>query len=151
MTTKNVTQLKKVTGQTDIPFVSAGVTVHENVSGHVISEDGLTALVEASFAGEAAAARVTALEQERDAAVTARTTAENNLATANTTIATRDARITELEARVAELEDEAPISNTSRAEDKGGKGAKVAFHLSDENPMNKLADSLIGKPVAKKE
>jgi hypothetical protein len=117
--------------------------------GHVNAIE--TALANNAGVAQAATEQINTMTAERDAAVTARTTAENNLATANTTIATRDKRITELEARVAELEDEAPISNTSRAEDKGGKGAKVAFHLSDENPMNKLADSLIGKPVTKKE
>jgi hypothetical protein len=116
MTTKQTEQLKKVTGMTEIPFVSEGIA--SETSGFVVSEDGLTALVEASVANETAAARIAELEGSLATAQTAQQTAEASLATANTALATSQARVTELEAKVTELEaEDAKGSETGKKED----------------------------------
>ena len=151
MTTKNTDKLKKITGQTDFPFVSAGVVASENANGHVVNEDALVALIEAAEAGEAAQATIAGLQAQLTAAQSAQQSAEAALVSANATIATNTTSINTLEARVAELEEDGSIPPTSRAGDQGGK-VKMSFHKSPENPMNKIADSLLGapKPVAEK-
>lgn len=149
MTTKLIAQLKKITGMNDIPFVSAGVAADENISGHVITEDGVTALVEASIAGEAAAASLSDQALQAQQAVAAQQAAESLLATANTNLATANTRITTLEARVADLEEEAPITPTSKKEDKHGKD-KTPYHLSENNPCNQAADKYYGVPITEK-
>lgn len=79
--------------------------------------------------------------------------ANESIAAHDTAVETLNQTITANEARIAELEAEnaglrrapaASFQNTSKAEDEKPKAP--AFHLSDENPMNKLADSLMGKP-----
>lgn len=147
MTTKISDKLKKITGQTDFPFVSAGIVASENANGHVLNEDALVALVEAADAGEAAQATIADQALQAQQAVAAQQTAEAALATANQTIAANTTRIQELEARVAELEGEAGVTNTNKEKD--GAEGKVAFHESAKNPMNQIADSLLGAPVTK--
>jgi chromosome segregation ATPase len=89
---------------------------------------------------------------DRDAAVatlsTELGTANASVANLNETITARDARIAELEARVTELEaTTVEFEATSRQTDDLGTG-KVSYAISDENPINKIADSVM--PVRNK-
>lgn len=145
MTTKNSTQLKKVTGLQAVPFVTADAAA--GVDGYVVSEDGLTALVDASFVAET----VPTLTTERDNAVVAQQLAERNLATATTTITANNTRITELETQLAEaLEGNDEFEEKPRANDPNAKN-KVPFHASSKDPSNVIADALFGAPVEKKD
>jgi transcriptional accessory protein Tex/SPT6 len=146
MKTEHKSKLIAIVGMPEIPFVSAGIS--SETDGFVVSEDGLTRIAEALVAGEEAAAQVTNQTLLVQQANEARESAEGALATANETIAANATRIEQLEARVSELENEGGITATSRQEDATGK-KKVKFHESAENPMNKIADSLLGAPVPK--
>lgn len=148
MKTEQKSKLIAVTGMPEIPFVSAGVSA--DTDGYVISEDGLTRVAEALEAGDQATAQLADQALQAQQANDARQTAEASLTTANETISANNTRIQQLEARVTELESEGNITNTSRGADTGGK-VKVKFHESAENPMNKIADSLLGAPAPKKD
>lgn len=131
-------RLIAVSGQQQFNMISEGIESSE--TGYIVSEDALTQIAEALEA----AADTSALDATNAALVAAqeaRQQAEDDLATANQTIAT-------LTARVEELEEEPGISQTSKANDEG-KGSKVAFHESDANPFNQIADGLFGKPKKK--
>lgn len=138
MTTKNTDQLKKVTGMTEIPFVSEGIA--SGTSGFVVSEDGLTALVEASLNVETASARVAELEQQLAAANTAKQTAESNLATANASLQTANNRVAELEAEVKELgKEDAAASETAKGKDEFTKETADAMEMPFQKELlNKL-------------
>lgn len=143
------TQKKKllaVTGMTEILAISEGIEAGAN--GFIISEDGLSKIAEALEAGDAATAKLQDQALQAQQAVAAQQKAEGELKTANEKIAADAKNIATLTARVAELEEEAPVTATTKTKDGGGKN-KVPFHASAENPMNKIADSLLGKPKAK--
>lgn len=146
MTTKVTEKLKKITGQTDFPFVSNGVAA-DDANGFVVNEDALVALVEAAESAET----IPALQQTIATANTMLQSATEDLATANGTIATRDARITALEAELVTANASAGTSfqATTRDKDEQGGGGKIPYYASDENPANQLADKLLGKPKAK--
>lgn len=141
------TQKKKllaVTGMSEIPFVAEGI--ESTITGHVLTEDAITRVAEALEANDqtaaalqTATARITELETQLQDAGTARQLAETNLATATEEIGT-------LQARVDELESEGGVTKTGKSAD--GSPTKAPFHLSENNPMNKIADSLMGKPKA---
>lgn len=139
MKTEQKIRLLAVTKMEAIDFISEGI--ESSVSGHVISEDGLTNIAEALEAGEAAQARITELEEQVTTAQTAQHTAEANLATANETINANNTRIQDLEARVTELEEEPGIQHSSREKD-GEHDGKVPFHQSKKSSFNQLADEL---------
>jgi hypothetical protein len=84
-------------------------------------------------------------------AVAAQKEAEKNLADANKKIETHEARIVELEEQV-DLEENggAELPGTKKKADKTAGKAKVPFHLDANNPINALADSLLGAPGKKK-
>lgn len=136
-------KLLAVTGQAEIGFIASGIESSE--TGHIISEDGLTRIAEALEGADVTAAALTQTESNLEAANTARTAAEAELETRTQELATANTRIQELEARVTELENESGIENTTKQEDKI-KAGKKPYHASDENPMNKIADGLLGKP-----
>lgn len=115
MTTKNEQLAKKYTGMTTIPFVSEGIAAE--ISGFVVTEDALTAMVEACANNEAAQEELTGLQAQLDTANAAKKTAEDALVVANASVTEKDAKIKSLEARVAELEEEAGITTTSREKD----------------------------------
>lgn len=142
MTTKNQTQAKKVTGMESIPYLSMGVAA--DTDGYVVSEDGLTALVEASLLAET----VPTLQAQVTAANAAKKLAEDNLITANATIAARDASIVTLTARVEELESEGTITQTIKTVDKNPN--KTKGYNADADPINMLADSILGVSISKK-
>lgn len=140
--------LKKVNGENDIPFVSEGIAAE--ASGYILSENALTSLVEAAMNNEGAATKVTALTEQLETANAAKTTAEESLKTANESISAKDEEIVKLKADLEAAESRADeMEEATRETDASGKG-KVPFHLSDDNPMNKIADSVFGKPVTKK-
>jgi hypothetical protein len=136
MTTKNTDQLKKVTGMTEIPFVSEGIA--SATSGYVVSEDGITALVEASFNAETSAARVAELEQQLAAANTAKQTAESNLANANAALQTANNLVVELEKEVKELgKEDAAASETSKGKDEFAKEGIDAMEMDFQKDLLK--------------
>lgn len=122
--------------------------------GFLLSEENLNN-IEANIASVEAAATtandaVTAANTARDNAVTALQTAEQNLTAANSTIGERDSQIQQLSARISELEagTSKPVQ-THREKDATGQG-KTAFHLSENDPSNQIADNLFGSPAEKK-
>lgn len=135
MTTKNTDQLKKVTGMTEIPYVSEGIAAE--TSGFVIHEDGLTSLVEASAANEANSSAVAALQSQLDAANTASQNAEAALATANANLATANESIETLQDRVTELEaiDAGDGSGTGKKEDAFQKVETAAIEMDFEKEI----------------
>lgn len=135
-----------VTGMREIPFVAAGLTLEE--SGFLLTEDAVTRLSEALETAQAESSQVvslgdqiTALQQSLQEATTARETAEAALVIANQTIEANATRILQLETD----EDGDGLTQTSRNTDNNGKN-KVPFHASAENPINKMADGLMGAP-----
>jgi polyhydroxyalkanoate synthesis regulator phasin len=146
MKTNQKEKLKAVTGMEEIPFVSEGIATE--ASGFLVSEDGLTRIAEQLEAADVSAASLTQTQQSLEQVQAQLTTATESLNARTQELATATSRIQELEARVTELENEATLTSTSRQEDGGGSGRK-AFHESDANPANKLADSLLGKPKPK--
>lgn len=135
MTTKNQEQLKKVTGMNEIPFISAGIAA--DTDGFVVTEDGLTALVEASVENETAQARITELTNQLTTAQAAQQTAEAALATANTNLATANTSLTTLQARVTELEgeDAGAGSATGKKEDEFAKTEIDALEMPFEKEI----------------
>jgi hypothetical protein len=106
--------------------------------------DNIEAQLEAA---DTAAASVTSLTEQLAAAEAARQTADTALATAQQTISANATRITELEQQLAAAQ-EAPAAefeNSSREKDAQGN-LKIPFHQREDNPANKLADNLFGKP-----
>ncbi len=145
MTTKNSNQVKKVTGMDIIPYIAPGAAT--DAEGHIITEDGLTALVEASFEAE----KIPAIQQQLTAAQAAQKKAEDGLVPANSTITELNARIKTLEdsaGKKVEDDDNAPAAemvNTVRDNDKVND--KIPFHQSHKDPSNVIADSLFGEPI----
>jgi hypothetical protein len=143
MKTNQKEKLKAVTGMEEIPFVSEGVAAE--ASGFLVSEDGLTRIAEALEAADASQGSMATTQQTLDLTQQQLATATESLNTRTQELATANGTIVDLQARVAELEGEASVQNTSREEDEN-KRPKSKFHESPENPANKIADSLLGKP-----
>lgn len=151
MTTKTNNQLKKVTAQNDFPFVSAGVAVAEGITGYVLNEDALTALVEASEAAEAAQAMVTELEEQLNTASAGNTEIQSKLDTANETINANNTRIQQLEEEVAALQAQEGITQTRKKSDDGGSKSKLPAHADPSAASNALADKLMGAPQSQEQ
>jgi len=128
----------------EITALVDGMSVVGN--GYFFTEEMLNN-IEAALAGNPdQAARILQLEQQLQQAEAGRTMAVNSLAAANNTIIERDAEITRLNEELNGAGGE--FENTKRDKDAQGK-EEVGYHLSDENPANQIADSLLGKPKAK--
>ncbi|MGN6476318.1 MAG: hypothetical protein ACTHKV_03760 [Flavipsychrobacter sp.] len=129
--------------------VIEGLPVDAN--GYFMTEEQMTAVEDQLEANATAIAShenaVEGLNAQVTAAQTAQKSAEDALAAANTSITEKDARINELEAQVAKLEAGTPDPNQTNRDKDDTAGKNAGW----ENPMNKLADSLLGKPKPKKD
>lgn len=127
-----------------------------DAAGFFMTEEQMTAVEEQLEANASAIAghdtvvtglneQITAANTAREEAAAAQATAETALATANSSITEKDARIKELEEQVGRLEAATPPPTNTRTEKDETNGHRPA----GENPMNKLADSLLGAPKPK--
>lgn len=119
-----------------------------DANGYFMTEEQMTAVEERLVSDAAAIANHATELQALGAQVTstneALTTANAALATAKGTITAKDQEIATLQATITELENKTEDpKQTSKAKDETGS-KKEAW----ENPMNKLADSLLGAPKA---
>lgn len=156
---RSAQQKQKIKMESNTPFkktlTAAKAELFEVVEGgFLLSEENLRNIeeniTENEMAVRQAQATVAAADTARDNAITAQQTAEQNLATANETIDANDQEISRLNARIAQLEKGTEEPKQTKAEaDKTGNG-NAAYHLSNEDPANKLADSLFGAPAEKK-
>ncbi|RYE01634.1 MAG: hypothetical protein EOP50_01660 [Sphingobacteriales bacterium] len=135
-------------GGSDILAVVEGLPVDQ--PGFFLTEGQMDAvearLAEADTAVTAAATHTEALaaaQTELESTQTSLTAAQAELSTANETIATLQARVTQLEANPA-----AAPRATAKAEDDIPSGDQP-FHASAQNPMNAMADRLLGSPKLK--
>jgi uncharacterized coiled-coil protein SlyX len=142
----------------EYPLVSALVPEGENFDSSAVNEGvwvtqahlvGIeNALTENNSAIANHASELQALGGQVTSTNEALTAANASLATANETVAAKDQEIATLQAKITELENKTEDpKQSSKPKDETG-GSKTPW----ENPMNKLADSLLGTPkVAKKE
>lgn len=140
-------KLKAVTGLKEIPFVTEGIAA--DTSGHVVSEDGMTRIAEALEASDTAVATATATVQSQlDVANAAKVKAETELAAAKKTITEKETEITTLNTKVEELENDGSVTQTTKEADKNPK--KTKGYNADADPINMLADSILGVSISKK-
>lgn len=149
MKTEQKNFLKQVTGQESFPFVMEEVAA--TTSGFVVSEDALEKLVDAAMNNSADANKLPLLQQELDAANTAKENLQTELNAAKETITAKETELSTATARIEELENEGTITQTTKESDKNQKTGKGSFHASEDNPINKMADALLGAPKAKAE
>lgn len=138
-------RILKASNTQQIDAVIEGLPV--NANGYFLTEEQMTA-IETSLESTEIAAGASA---QRIADLEATTASHNDYVTASS-----NERLV-LTQRVAALETEladerkkpaGEMPTTTKEEDKAGK-EKVAAHADPESPINKLADSLMGKPKAK--
>lgn len=91
-----------ITGMASIPFVMPNIAA--DVEGHVISENGLIAFVEAVEKGETAIAALADAEAKLNTATADLTTANASLATNQTSLQAANDKVAELEAKIVTLE-----------------------------------------------
>lgn len=139
--------LLKISQQNELPFISEGM--ESSAVGYIVSEDALTRIAAALEAAETSA---TASAET----ATQLTTAQEQLTAAQTQIQDLQGQLTTaqeangtLQARVDELEAEGGLTQTTRAEDPKLKGEKVGAHEDPKNPLNAMADKLLGAPKPK--
>jgi len=149
MKTEQQQRILAVTQMEEIGFISEGI--ESSVSGHIISEDGLTNIAEALEAGEAAQARVTELEEQLNTASAGNTEIQSQLDTANETINANNTRIQQLEEEVAALQAQEGITQTRKKSDDGGSKSKLPAHADPSAASNALADKLMGAPQSQEQ
>jgi len=113
----------EITKQESLAFVMPGIAA--DAEGHVISEDGLIALVEAIETGEAASAALATAQAELSTANTALTTAQEAATTAQTALTTAQADLEKANAKIAVLEKKDGGSFSAAGGDKPDTEGKV--------------------------
>lgn len=140
-------KLMAVSGMNEIPFVSEGI--ESGTAGYVVSEDGMTKIAEALEKSETDSSAATEkLQNDLNAANAAKKKAEDDLAAANAAKTKVETDLATATARIEELEADGAVTQTIKQDDKTGK-TTVPYHESADNPLNKIADSLLGAPAPK--
>ncbi len=141
----------KTLAATKAPEITAlidGMSVVGN--GFFFTEEMLSNNEAALDAAAAAPDQVAQLTQQLADANAAKKTAEEALATATAQITAKDAEIAQLKTDLAAAEEvAAPFTEATRTADSNGQNGKQPYHLSDKNPANIIADSVMGKPKPK--
>lgn len=115
--------------------------------GFVLTEEHLNN-TEANFAAYENSAIL--LNEQIADATAAKKKAEDDLAAANATITAREEQVSLLNDRLKALENEVPEQQqTTREKDDVGKTNRKHY-TSDDDPFNKIADGIFGKPAEKK-
>lgn len=150
MTTEQKNKLIAISGQSEFAFITEGV--ESTATGYIVSEDALTRMAAALEAAEASTARITELEAQLQQSADQLATAQQQAQQLQGQLTTAQEENGTLTARVEELEADATITQTNKKDDKlPVKTGNGEAHLNPNSSMNRLADSLFGKPVQKPE
>lgn len=144
MTTAQKNKLISISGQTEFSFITEGVESTE--TGYIVSEDALTRMAAALEAAEASTARITELEGQLQQSADQLATAQQQAQQLQGQLTTAQEENGTLTARVEELEADATITQTTRGGDPSLSKVKVAAHEDPNNPLNEMADKLMGAP-----
>lgn len=132
-------KLLAITGMASIPFVMPGIA--SSTEGHVISEDGAIALIEAVEAGEAAQATLATVQTELATANSTLATAQASLTTVQTELATANTNLEAAQARIVVLEEQDGSGFSGAGGEKAdaeGTAIKPEFKMSADDELKKL-------------
>jgi chromosome segregation ATPase len=144
MTTEQKNKIIAISGQPEFSFITEGVESTE--TGYIVSEDALTRMAAALEAAEASTARITELEAQIQQSADQLTTAQEQTQQLQGQLTTAQEQNTTLQSRVEELEADGGITQTTKGADPAVGKVKIAAHEDPKNPLNEMADKLMGAP-----
>ncbi len=148
MTTEQKNKLIAISGQTEFSFITEGV--ESSATGYIVSEDALTRLATSLEESDVLATRNGELVQQAQQSADQLATAQAQVQQLQADLSTAQGQNTTLQARVDELEAAGGVTQTQKEADDLNDKNKLGAHEDPNNPLNKIADGLLGKPAIKK-